>query len=113
MNTPPAPLPAARLIDDVHALPATHLRIADGRIAAIGGAEVQQSSDLLLEHGGSLLPGLIDAHMHLLPGAGALAATFGVTTLIDQFSKPEVIDPEHAALCAAESDTGPARAGSL
>lgn|SRR5690625_1562103 len=111
MNATPVTIQAARLIDDGHALPATHLRIADGRIAAIGGAEVQQPGDLLVARDGSLLPGLIDAHMHLLPGAGALAATFGVTTLIDQFSKPEVIDPEHAAICAAESGTGPARAG--
>src|SRR5699024_552736 len=102
---------AARLIDDGHALAATHLRIADGRIAAIGGAEVQQGGDLLVEHGGRLLPGLIDAHMHLLPGAGALAATFGGTTLIAQCSTPEVIAPERAAIRAAESGAGPVRAG--
>src|SRR5699024_3353406 len=111
MNATPVTIQAARLIDDGYALAATHLRIADGRIAAIGGAEVQQDGDLLVQHGGRLLPGLIDAHMLLRPGAAALAATFGVTTLIDQFSKPEVIDPVRAAIRAAESGTGPVRAG--
>src|SRR5699024_6222229 len=107
MNATPVTIQAARLIDDGHALAATHLRIADGRIAAIGGAEVQQGGDLPVEHGGRLLPGLIDAHMHLLPGAGALAATFGVTTLIDQFSNTEVIDPARAATRATAAGWHP------
>jgi imidazolonepropionase-like amidohydrolase len=48
--------------------------------------------------------------VHLAPGCTQLAATFGVTTLIDLFSKPDVIDPERAAVAAAARGDGPARA---
>lgn len=57
-----------------------------------------------------VLPGLIDAHVHLLPGCTQLAATFGLTTVLDMFSKPDVIDPERAAVNAASQGNGPARA---
>ena len=42
-------------------------------------------------HGGTLLPGLIDAHVHLLPGAPRQALSFGVTTVLDMFSKPDTV----------------------
>jgi imidazolonepropionase-like amidohydrolase len=41
--------------------------------------------------GGTVLPGLIDAHVHLVPGALAQSLTFGVTTVLDMFSKPDVV----------------------
>lgn len=100
-----------RLVDGGKVLDATHLRVHDGRIAAIGGPGVTVPGDVLVDgRGGTLLPGLIDAHVHLLPGCTQLAATFGVTTLIDQFSKPDVIDLERAAVAAAHAGAGPARA---
>lgn len=37
-----------------------------------------------------LLPGLIDAHAHLLPGSVEHALTFGVTTVVDMWSAPEL-----------------------
>ncbi|MFK4087128.1 amidohydrolase family protein [Kribbella sp. NPDC020789] len=85
-----------RLVDRGTVLTANCLRTADGRITAIGGPEIAQPGDELV-HGGTLLPGLIDAHVHLVPGASQLAATYGVTTLIDQFSKPDLISAERAA----------------
>ena len=67
------------------------VRIADGRIEAVGGAELAtETSSVLDAHGGTLMPGLIDAHLHLLPGAARQSLTFGVTTGIDQFSKPDL-----------------------
>lgn len=100
-----------RLVDGGTFLDATHLRVSAGRIDAIGGPEVRVAGDVLVDgRGGTLLPGLIDAHVHLLPGCTRLAATFGVTTLIDQFSKPEVINAERAAVAVAQSGAEPARA---
>jgi predicted amidohydrolase YtcJ len=56
-----------------------------GRIARPGGDEVIDAA------GGTVLPGLIDAHMHLVPGAPAQSLTFGVTTVLDMFSKPDLV----------------------
>lgn len=99
----------AELIDGGRVLEATHLRVANGRIDTIGGPEIIVPGDALVV-GGTLLPGLIDAHVHLQPGCTQLAATFGVTTLIDQFSKPDVIDAERAAVERAQAGAGPVRA---
>ncbi|MFF1820934.1 amidohydrolase family protein [Kribbella sp. NPDC058245] len=85
-----------RLVDRGAPLPADCLRVEDGRITAIGGPGIAQAGDELV-HGGTLLPGLIDAHVHLVPGATRLAARYGVTTLIDQFSPPDLIAAERAA----------------
>ncbi|TDW15608.1 amidohydrolase family protein [Kribbella kalugense] len=86
-----------QLVDRGKALTADCLRIAAGRITAIGGPEIAQPGDQRIDGAGStVLPGLIDSHVHLAPGSTQLAATFGVTTLIDQFSMPEVIDAERA-----------------
>ena len=41
--------------------------------------------------GGTVLSGLIDAHVHLVPGALAQSLTFGVTTVLDMFSKPDLV----------------------
>lgn len=100
-----------RLFDGIRTLEATCVRVVDGRIDAIGTPPAAASGDAVVDGGGgTLLPGLIDAHVHLLPGCTQLAATFGVTTLIDQFSKPEVIDPERAAAATAHAGQGPVRA---
>jgi imidazolonepropionase-like amidohydrolase len=86
-----------RLVDRGSELRADCLRVENGRITAIGGSEIAQPGDTLIDGAGStVLPGLIDAHVHLAPGSTQLAATFGVTTLIDQFSMPEVIAAERA-----------------
>lgn len=100
----PFTISAERLFDGTRTVAATHLRVADGVIDAVGGPEVVGPDDVLVT-GGTLLPGLIDAHVHLLPGCTRLAATFGVTTVIDQFSKPDVIEPERAAITASEAGT--------
>jgi predicted amidohydrolase YtcJ len=43
--------------------------------------------------GGTVLPGLVDAHVHLFPGALAQSLTFGVTTVLDMFSQPDLVVP--------------------
>lgn len=84
----------ARIFDGTTMSAHDTVRVVDGRIEAVGGPELVAAGDIVVEAGGAtLLPGLIDAHLHLLPGTAHQAVTFGVTTGIDQFSKPEVITP--------------------
>ncbi|GAA2838835.1 amidohydrolase family protein [Kribbella solani] len=84
-----------QLIDRGAVLPQGCLRVADGRIAAVGGPDLVQPGDTVIDGSGTtLLPGLIDSHVHLIPGCTQLAATFGVTTQFDQFCMPEVIEQE-------------------
>lgn len=93
----------ARIFDGERLLTASAVRVADSRIVAIGDSSIARPGDeLVAADAGFLMPGLIDAHVHLLPGAAHLAALFGVTTLIDQFSKPDIVASERAA--------GPAKA---
>jgi predicted amidohydrolase YtcJ len=44
-------------------------------------------SEVIDAEGGTILPGLIDSHIHLVPGALAQGLTFGVTTALDMFSQ--------------------------
>lgn len=108
----PFTISGVRVFDGGDVIAATHLRVVDGRVDAAGDAAIARPGDALVPgNDGTLLPGLIDAHVHLLPGCTQLAALFGVTTVIDQFSKPEVISPELAAVAASEQGAGPVRAG--
>lgn len=92
-----------RIFDGRAVLDASCARVVDGRIDALGTHAIVHADDIVLDgRGGTLIPGLIDAHIHLVPGCTQLAALFGVTTVIDQFSKPEVIEPERAASSADE-----------
>ncbi|NIK57038.1 amidohydrolase family protein [Kribbella shirazensis] len=84
-----------RLIDRGTTLPADCLRVANGRIVSIGGPRIAQPDDVRVDaSGATLLPGLIDSHVHLAPGSTQLAATYGVTTQLDMFSMPEVMAQE-------------------
>ncbi|AEW99889.1 metal-dependent hydrolase family protein [Streptantibioticus cattleyicolor] len=57
--------------------------VLDGtRIAAVGG-EAPAEADIVDARGGTLLPGLIDAHVHTSDEALALALRFGVTTELE------------------------------
>lgn len=103
---------ADRIFDGGNVLSGTHLRVERGLVAAIGGMEVVQPGDEVIDgRGGTLLPGLIDAHVHLAPECTVLAAQFGVTTLVDQFSKPDLIAAERAAGGAVHSGDELVRAG--
>lgn len=102
---------ADRIFDGTAVLTGTHLRVDRGLVEAVGGEEVIRAGDVVIDgEGGTLLPGLIDAHVHLAPECTVLAAQFGVTTLVDQFSKPGLIAAERAAVLIARQGEGPARA---
>jgi imidazolonepropionase-like amidohydrolase len=78
-----------RVFDGERLTEYTSVRLAGGLIDAVG--HDLEADEYVDGHGGTLLPGLIDAHVHLLPGAPRQALTFGVTTVLDMFSKPELL----------------------
>ncbi|HEY3467401.1 MAG TPA: amidohydrolase family protein [Amycolatopsis sp.] len=80
-----------RVFDGERLTEHTAVRLEGGLIDAVGGDELLRPGDQHVAGRGTLLPGLIDAHVHLLPGASRQALTFGVTTLLDMFSKPETV----------------------
>ena len=74
-----------------------------GVIAEIGEANSSAipSADITIDGSGhTILPGLIDAHVHVHAGAGELsqALQFGVTTVLDLFN-----EPQHVAKLKKES----------
>ncbi|MEI8233854.1 MAG: N-acetylglucosamine-6-phosphate deacetylase [Verrucomicrobiota bacterium] len=66
----------ARLVFPDRIEPRGDLRVADGRIAAIGPALTPEPGDMVQELGGRLLaPGFIDIHLHGALGRDAMEAT--------------------------------------
>jgi len=72
----------ARIFDGQGALDTDTVIIDDGTIVQIGG-EVPDGVEIVDGTGGTLLPGLIDAHVHTSRDARALALRFGVTTQLE------------------------------
>jgi imidazolonepropionase-like amidohydrolase len=68
-----------------HAVADVHVR--SGLIHAMGRVEhLPDGTPIVDGRGKTLLPGLIDSHVHVFPGAAADAVRFGVTTVLDMFS---------------------------
>jgi imidazolonepropionase-like amidohydrolase len=82
----------AKVFDGTESRDWTSVRFADGLITECSVAPAAREGDEVIDAGGgTVLPGLIDAHVHLVPGALAQSLTFGVTTVLDMFSKPGVV----------------------
>jgi imidazolonepropionase-like amidohydrolase len=82
----------AKVFDGTTSQDWTSVRFADGLITECSaGSAAHDGDDVIDAGGGTVLPGLIDAHMHLVPGALAQSLTFGVTTVLDMFSTPDVV----------------------
>lgn len=80
------------VFDGEQVVDADSVRVAKGRIAEVG--RDLPAAGRLPEYdgaGGTILPGLIDAHVHAHPGALADALRFGTTTVLDMFSNPDWI----------------------
>jgi len=77
----------ARIFDGEKVLPRASVHVRDGLIVAVG-VDIPVSKDIeVIEGAGrTLLPGLIDAHVHTWGDARRDALRFGVTTELDMFS---------------------------
>ncbi|MGH9016339.1 MAG: amidohydrolase family protein, partial [Acidimicrobiales bacterium] len=88
----PTTIVNARVFDGTAARDWTSVRFADGLITTCSVAPAAREGDDVIDAGGgTVLPGLIDAHVHLVPGALAQSLTFGVTTVLDMFSHPDLV----------------------
>jgi imidazolonepropionase-like amidohydrolase len=82
----------AKVFDGAKSRDWTSVRFADGLITECSAAPAAREGDEVIDAGGgTVLPGLIDAHVHLVPGALAQSLTFGVTTVLDMFSQPGLV----------------------
>ena len=72
----------ARIFDGTTVLDATTVLLDGDRITTVGG-EVPADATIADAQGATLLPGLIDAHVHTNPANLALALRFGVTTELE------------------------------
>lgn len=88
----------ARVFDGERTWPRASVQVADGRIEAIGESLPVPAGYARIdaaEH--TLLPGLIDAHVHTWGEARGEALRFGVTTMLDMFSN-------HRPIAAARTE---------
>ncbi len=88
----PEPSPDTLAITDVRVFDGHRVTDADtvlvshGRITAVGrGLAAPEGATVHRGRGGTLLPGLIDAHVHVYGNRRRDAARFGVTSLVDMF----------------------------
>jgi imidazolonepropionase-like amidohydrolase len=82
----------ARVFDGTTSQAWTSVRFSNGLITRCSVASAAEEGDEVIDAGGgTVFPGLIDAHVHLVPGALAQSLTFGVTTVLDMFSKPDLV----------------------
>lgn len=98
------------MFDGAHVVPDATVLVDGERIAAVGpGLAVPAGATVVDGSGKTLLPGLIDAHVHVYEKAALeQALAFGVTTVLDMFTSPDVArqlraDPalDHADLRSA------------
>jgi imidazolonepropionase-like amidohydrolase len=82
----------AKVFDGTKPRDWTSVRFAGGLIAECSAVSAAREGDEVIDAaGGTVLPGLIDTHVHLVPGALEQSLIFGVTTVLDMFSKPDVV----------------------
>lgn len=87
----------ARIFDGEQFIDDATLVIADGRIEALGSDfPVDDGAEIFDASGKTILPGLIDAHVHSFGTARADALRFGVTTMLDMFRPPLDFEQTHA-----------------
>lgn len=77
----------ARVFDGTRMLGVRDVLVTDGRIAAVARRlKAPAGIETVEAKGRVLIPGLIDGHVHVFPGAQADALRFGVTTVFDMYS---------------------------
>ena len=93
-----------QVFDGEALLPATTVVVEGGIITTVGpDAAIPEGAEVIDGSGRTLMPGLIDAHVHTFtPAMLQQAAVFGVTTVFDMFT-----DEGFAAQMRAEQEAGP------
>lgn len=77
----------ARVFDGSRAIGKRDVLFTNGRIVAIASKlKAPHNAEVVDGRGRTLLPGLIDGHVHVFSGAQADALRFGVTTMLDMYS---------------------------
>ena len=81
-----------QVFDGEQVVAADSVLVRDGLIAAVGtGLACSPSGEVVQADGMTLLPGLIDCHVHAFPGGLEQPLAFGVTTQLDMFNVPGVV----------------------
>jgi imidazolonepropionase-like amidohydrolase len=101
----------ARVFDGERSLGVVDVRVQDDTIAAVGGP-FPGDVEVVDGTGATLLPGLIDAHVHASEETLRQALTFGVTTELDLLSMPGVMQPLRR-LAADSRDLADVRSASV
>ncbi|MDT7789378.1 MAG: hypothetical protein QOF58_7797 [Pseudonocardiales bacterium] len=82
----------AKVFDGTTSRDWTSVRFVDGLITECSAASAARDGDEVIDAaGGTVLPGLIDSHVHLVPGALVQSLNSGVTTVLDMFSMPDKV----------------------
>src|SRR3954449_696502 len=82
----------AKLFDGDRFLPRGCLLVLEGRVTALDARLTPPAGVPVVDaRGGTVLPGLIDAHVHVYPGALQAALRSGVTTELDMFADPSLV----------------------
>jgi len=86
-NFPVIAIKDVRVFDGEKVIPQATVIIASGRIKAVGqNISLPAEAEIIDGRGKTLLPGLIDAHVHVVtPQALEKALIFGVTAVVDMF----------------------------
>ncbi|MET9633361.1 amidohydrolase family protein [Lentzea sp. NPDC006480] len=88
----------AQVFDGTTSRDWTSVRFADGLITECSAVSVAREGDEVVDAaGGTVLPGLIDSHVHLVPGALVQSLNCGVTTVLDMFSMPDAVAAARAS----------------
>lgn len=83
-----------RLFDGEQFTENADVLVEDGRIRAVGrNLDVEDGTERIAGEGMTLMPGLIDSHVHVFGDALEQALRFGVTTALDMFTTPDVLGP--------------------
>ncbi len=93
-----------RIFDGERVLKADSVRFAQGRIQEIGRGLAPKGAEVVDGSGHTLLPGLIDSHVHVFGNALGQSLSYGVTTVIDCFTDPEVARQAKARASKSEAD---------
>jgi imidazolonepropionase-like amidohydrolase len=88
-GSPATAITDVRVFDGSRLLESATVLIADGRIEQVGADVVIPDEATVVDgRGRTVLPGLIDAHVHAYGNARADALRMGVTTMLDMFRSP-------------------------